>query len=289
MKQWFIFCQSNNVNLYKADVPFILQFLTKQFHKGANYGTLNSYRSALSLILGKSFCNGDEISRFLKGVFRAKPCLPKYSSTWDPNLVLGHLSNEIPNDSLTLGRLTNKLVTLLALSTGQRVQTLSLINLKDVHVGESHIIISINEVIKTSAPNKKNPRLIIPFFREKESVCPAATLCNYITKTEQFRSFPNTDKLVLTTKNPIHNASSQSISRWIKQTLRDSGVDVSIFGAHSTRHASTSAANRSGVSIDLIKKAAGWTGNSLCFAKFYNQPIETIDSSFAKAIINNYE
>lgn len=136
-------------------------------------------------------------------------------------------------------------------------------------------------------PSKCNPKLVIPFFREKETICPARALCTYVDRTVTYRNLPNTSKLLLTTKKPIHAATSQSISRWIKQTLSNSGVDVGVFSAHSTRHASTSAANRSGVSIDIIKKTAGWTGASVCFAKFYNQPLSTeVDSnSFAQAII----
>ncbi|XP_047027863.1 uncharacterized protein LOC124635941 [Helicoverpa zea] len=289
LKQWFRFCQINRIDLYNVSTPLILKFLTEQFHRGASYNTLNSYRSALTLILGKTCCSDENITRFLKGVFRIKPCFPKHNTIWDPNLVLNHLTTLFPNTSLRLDKITKKLATLLALSTGQRVQTLSLINEKDIAINETHICIEINNIIKTSAPNRKNPKLIIPFFREKEPICPASTLCSYIEFTKQYRQLSDTEKLFLTTKKPYHNASSQSISRWIKEMLRESGVDVNIFTAHSTRHASTSAASRSGVSIDVIKQTAGWAGNSLCFAKFYNRPLINDDTNFyfAEAIINN--
>ncbi|XP_049871953.1 uncharacterized protein LOC126370882 [Pectinophora gossypiella] len=289
LKQWFQFCQLHNTDLYDVTVAFILNFFTHIFQKGASYGTLNSFRSALSLILSKKLSNDENISRFFKGVFRIKPTFPKYNAIWNPNLVLEYLSKLYPNESLNLNMLTKKLVTLLALSTGQRVQTLSLINVQEVNITDSQITIPINEVIKTSRPNRHNPNLIIPFFKQKESICPAMTLCTYISKTSELRNAPNTNKLILTFKKPMHAASPQTISRWIKQTLGKSGVDVSTFSAHSTRHAATSAANRSGVAIDVIKKTAGWTGNSICFAKFYNQPLinTECDSSFAEAIIND--
>lgn len=288
LKQWFNFCQVNNVDLFNGSVADILRFLTGKFNENASYGTLNSYRSSLSLIIGKDHCNDDCIVRFFKGVFKSKPCFPKYISTWDPNLVLEYLSGFYPYNSVTLDVLSKKMVTLLALSTGQRVQTLSLINLSDIHTENSRIVIMINDIIKTSAPNRHNPRLVLPFFKDKASICPALALSSYIEKTSQFRNLPDTDKLVLTVKKPIHNANSQTLSRWIKQTLCSSGVDVRVFTAHSTRHASTSAANRSGVSIDLIKKTAGWAGNSLCFARFYNQPVidREEDSAFAQAVLN---
>ncbi|KAI8440715.1 hypothetical protein MSG28_009058 [Choristoneura fumiferana] len=74
-------------------------------------------------------------------------------------------------------------------------------------------------------------------------------------------------------KRPHRDATAQSISRWIKQVLAKSGVDVSIFSAHSTRHAATSTAAAAGVSIDVIRKTAGWTATSQTFAKFYNRSI----------------
>ncbi|XP_060804898.1 uncharacterized protein LOC132902730 [Amyelois transitella] len=46
-------------------------------------------------------------------------------------------------------------------------------------------------------------------------------------------------------------------ARWIKTVLSESGVDASVFKAHSTRHAATSAAGAAGVSVETIRKAAG--------------------------------
>ena len=43
--------------------------------------------------------------------------------------------------------------------------------------------------------------------------------------------------------------------------IKNTDVDTSVFTAHSTRHASTSAAKRRGVDLDLIRKTAGWTKN----------------------------
>lgn len=78
---------------------------------------------------------------------------------------------------------------------------------------------------------------------------------------------------------------AQSIGRWIKEVLAESGIDIRKFKAHSTRHAASSAALRERVSIDTIRKSAGWSEKSQCFAKFYNRPIMPRDDSFTRAII----
>jgi site-specific recombinase XerD len=288
-KHWVNFCNINQVDYFNYCVPSLLKFLTDHFENGANYGTLNSFRSALSLILGKDICNNDNVSRFFKGVFKIKPALPRYQYSWDPNMVLSHLGGLFPNESLSLLDLTKKLVTLLALSTGQRVQTLSLIDICNVKFHESGAIIIVDQIIKTSAPNRPNPKLVLPYFAEKQCICPVKTLSSYISRMAKLRCLPNSNKLILTSKKPHRNASPQSISRWIKATLARSGVDVSVFSAHSTRHASTSAARRAGVSVELIKRTAGWTGGSSCFAKFYNLPLfgTEEDKAFAEAILNS--
>lgn len=286
LKKWWIYCFQHKLEFYTASVPTLLKFLTEQLKAGSSYSSLNTYRSALALIYGKEFSEGDLVTRFFKGVYRIKPSLPKYSTTWDPNVILDYLCTLYPNEELVLERISKKLVTLLALSTAQRVQTLSLININNIKYNTTNIEITIDDLIKTSAPGRRLPRLIIPYFPNKVEICPAKTLLSYVEKTKIYRNALRTERLILTTKKPIHNASSSTISRWIKTTLFDSGIDTTIFTAHSVRHASTSAANRKGVSIDIIKKTAGWTGDSLVFGRFYNRPLLTDDdNAFAEAIL----
>lgn len=68
---------------------------------------------------------------------------------------------------------------LLALSTGQRMQTLALISLSNIKVNEKNIEILITDLIKTSAPGRSMPRLIITFFPHKVEICPAKFLIAY--------------------------------------------------------------------------------------------------------------
>nr|CAH7741143.1 unnamed protein product [Callosobruchus chinensis] len=85
---------------------------------------------------------------------------------------------------------------------------------------------------------------------------------------------------------PIRNATAQTISRWIKTMLEKSGVDTNRYTAHSTRHASASAAARKGFSYDTIRTATGWTQKSQVFANFYQRPLASKEI-FANAILDN--
>lgn len=284
LKNWWIFCQKQSIDPYQASIPYILTFLSERFNSGSSYGTINSVRSALSLLMGPRIGNDDRVKRFVKGVYRSRPPKPKYNVTWDPGQVLNYLALSYPNEDIGLEKLTRKLVTLLALTTGHRVQTLSLIKLENIKFVNDGIKIHIPDLIKTSRRGNLQPILYLRVFEQRVEICPVKTLKSYINITSSFRK--DSCGLILTYKKPHHTATTQSISRWIKLTLEEAGIDISCFTAHSTRHAATSCAKRSGISIDQIQKAAGWSQNSLIFARFYNRPLTEDPTEFGLTICN---
>lgn len=257
----------------------IIEFLTKLYNDGGQYGTINTHRCALSLIIG-TISDDDRITRFCKGVYRLRPPLPRYNTTWDTSVVLNHLESLYPNETLSLEQLSKKCVTLLALVTAHRIQTLSKIKIDQITVLNNQIIIRITDLIKTSKVRSKQPTLHLPFFEERPGICPAKTLTAYIDKSKIVRKC---NELFIGSRKPHNSVSSQTLSRWIKSSLKDSGIDVSLFSSHSTRHAATSKANKLGVNIDVIRQTAGWSDNSSIFAKFYNRPIIHNEDNIALA------
>nr|CAI5825467.1 unnamed protein product [Callosobruchus analis] len=286
-RSWWKYCQNNNKNPFEVDILLILDFLEAEFNRGVAYGSLNNIRSALAMVLSPGIGTDYRIKRFIKGVAKLKPSLPRYKSIWDPTIVLKHLQSLFPNESLSLELLTKKLITLFALITAHRAQTFALIDIRNIHQTKSGYDILITDRIKTSGINKQQPCLAIPYFENDNSICAATTLESYLKATSQFRE--TKFRLFLTYKKPIKEASSQSISRWIKATLSESGIDTSIFCAHSTRHAATSKAKRDGVSLDVIRKTAGWSVASEVFAKFYNKPLLDNRNMFAMKIYQSGE
>lgn len=255
-------------------------------NKGNSFSVINSHRSALNLLFSPPSMDEKIINRFLKGVSNIRPPKPKYSFTWNPDPVLTYLEAWYPLQSLSLKNLTYKLVTLMALTSASRVQTLSLVKLDNINVTFEKIEIKIEDRIKTTAVGRNQPLLIFPYFRDRPQLCVAHTIETYIKITESYRN-NGEQHLILTIRKPIHAASSQTISHWIKNTLNSAGVDTSVFSAHSVRHASTSAAFRAGVSIEQIRNTAGWTPFSTTFFNFYNKPLKEPNDRFAKAIIES--
>lgn len=276
---WTKYCNLNKFNIYAPSISEVIVYLSGRFHEGLSYGSLNSLRSALSLLIGSHLGNDERIKRLFKGFFKLRPTAPKYNNTWDVSILLNFIENNYC-DSNNLEINTKKTVCLLALATGQRAQTISLIDIENIAIKDDCITIKIDKLIKTSAPNRCQPFLTLPFFNDKEKICPARAVIKYMEITKDIRTC---NKLFISTRKPYKSVTTSTISRWIKKTMEESGIDISVFSAHSTRHASCSVAFKKGVNIDDIRRTAGWTGESSSFGKFYNRPI--IDNEdFARAV-----
>lgn len=282
LKLWWAFCASKNADPYSVSPEGVLEFLTIQFNKGASYSSLNTYRSSLAQI-APDFSQDFRIQKFFKGVFMLRPSMPKYQNTWDPSVVLKYL-RKLKNAEINLNVLSQKLVALLALATGQRLQTLASIDINNIHRTDEKIDIPISKRIKTSARNRFQPLLSLPFLNSDPEICVASTLLSYLEKTKPLRG-PIKSLFISITK-PYRAISTQTLSRWVKNILQKSGVDTDKFSAHSTRHAATSAANRKGVNFDTIRLSAGWSINSKMFCQVYNRPLMP-DISFAEAVLSS--
>lgn len=289
IKSWWTFCQENNYDIFNANHTQLISFLTTKFEQGASYSSINTHRSALSTILGTKITLDDNVNRFIKGVYRLKPPNPKYSATWDTNKVLDFVSKFYPYTDITLEDLSRKTITLLAIASAQRMQTLSLIKLKNISIEIDNIVIKVPDLIKTSRPGAFQPLIRLPFIKENPSICPATAIRTYIDKTSPLRHEHLDEHLFISMRYPHKKVGSQTLGHWVKKTLHDSGIDISIFGAHSTRHASTSTAHRLGVNLEVVRKAAGWSNSSNVFLKYYNREVNNPDENkFAEAIFNNF-
>ncbi|XP_066600758.1 uncharacterized protein [Prorops nasuta] len=282
LKQWDEFCNQRSISFTNTCVANVLSFLTERFERGASYGTLNSFRSAISLISQNKIGEHLDISRFMKGVYRLRPSRPKYAGTWDVAIVLDYLE-ALNCDNLT--NLTYKTLMLLALGTAQRAQTLSFIKISNIRTVDRGLIIKIPELIKTSAAGREQPLLQLPRFIERPDLCVVSSITKYIERTRSIRK--NIDNLFISLRSPYKAVGADSIGRWLKKTLNLCGIDTDIFTGHSTRHAAGSRADERGINVDTIRRTAGWSERSLCFAKFYKRPILSEGFEFARNVLQN--
>ena len=291
MTKWLEFLNQRSIQLEQGDtVPVVLDFLSELYDKGLSYSTINSARSFLSSILPRtnnvSIGADPVISRFMRGVFNTRPNLPRYTRSWDVKKVLSYIQQMGDNSSLSLADLTHKLVMLIALVTGQRIQTLSLLDINHMHVYSDRIEFYISELVKQSRPSYHVKPIILHLFDNDVSLCVVRTLQAYLKVTKLLRTQNNMSKLLLTTQKPNKCASKDTIARWLKTILAKSGIDTSEFSAHSIRSTSTSVAKAAGVPIDIIMSKAGWSNEST-FGKFYHKHIDDTDVSYSSAVLSS--
>lgn len=128
LKAWWDYAHTNELEIFNTESSDIISFLNQKFKSGVGHGTINTYRSAISLISSHKIYSDGLISRFLKGVFREKPSKPRYSTIWDVTPMLNY---------------PEKLYPLMALATALKLQTLSKINIDNISFDSNNLSIKI--------------------------------------------------------------------------------------------------------------------------------------------------
>ena len=267
----------------------VITFLTELFQSGLGYSSLNVARSALASFItltdGNTIGMHPLINRFLKGVFTQRPPAPRYEYIWDVKLVLDYLRKQSPASSLSLRQLTLKLVTLIALVSAQRSQSIHKLRLDELQFEDKTAVFQIKDLIKQSRPGWTGQIVRLDAFTTDRRICVYTYLKHYIYQTRKYRGHAGSSEqqLFISYKKPHGPVSKDTISRWINQVMKEAGIDVTRFKPHSTRAAATSAANKTGISVTAIMKTAGWSKETT-FQKYYNKPVAMVQESFGKIL-----
>ena len=269
-RKWEQYTKDIGINPVEPTPLQVLNFLQDMVDKGLGYGTINTAKSFLSAFIsleGIQLGLHPLITRFMKGVYRQATPKSKYTDTWDPIPVLHTLSGWGHTENICLERLTKRTIVLFLLATGQRLQAVHKLKRTDIIWGQNSCKITYSERLKTNDPKTKP--LILRFHkREEDTLCVYTHLRTYVDNVDTQAAAPY---VFSTMKDPTHRASSDTISRWVRESLEEGGVSNS-YKPYSTRHAATSAAHRAKVPLPEILSSAGWTGDS-SFARFYNRPL----------------
>ena len=281
-KRWLSLCGRGAIDPISPPVNEVLNYLTVLFHEGRGYSAINTARSALSAIItlqsGMTLGAHPLIKRFMRGVFTSRPALPRYNVTWDVSVMLTYLKSLSPVKKLPLMQLSHKLVALLALLTAQRGQSLHLVDIRNLTITKSHVKIRFGDLVKQSRPGHHLGELVIPGYAPDRRLCILKVLKEYMKRTGKLRK--TATRLFITTIRPHKSVSRDTIARWMKTTMKNAGIDTSIFKPHSTRAASTSGAR---VPLATILKTAGWS-TSCTFRKYYKKPVLDKDQ-FARDLL----
>ena len=128
-KHFVNFCSKKNVCPHTCPPSIIVKYLRQKFDCGASYSTINYTRSAISKFhhgfYGKQISEHPLVSQAVQSVFRQRPPLPRYKSTFDISPVLDYVASLQPLESLDLKTLTLKTFFLVTNSSLSRVSSVS--------------------------------------------------------------------------------------------------------------------------------------------------------------------
>ena len=120
------------------------------------------------------------------------------------------------------------------------------------------IKITITQILKTTKPGSHLKPLELMAYTADKELCIVSYLREYLSRTSTLRS--NTNQLFISFQKPYNPVTKDTVSRWVKKMLKESGIDSDKFSVHSCRSASASATKSAGLTlIEIIKAASGLT------------------------------
>jgi hypothetical protein len=274
LKKWTVFCLKNKFDPVSPVVGNVLDYLTELFNQGLGYSAINSARSSLSSIINidnRPVGEHPFVIRHLKGVFNLRPTFPKNVTTWDPDIVLRYLKTLSPTKDLSFKSLTLKCVTLLWLLSGQRGQSIKLIDIRNLTVTKNHVKICYGDLLKTSRPGFQQKEIKLKAYAADKRICISLVLTEYLDRRKALCA-QNCTQLFVSITKPHSAVTTTTIAKWVKEVMKNAGLNTQMFTPHSLRAASTSAATRASVPLNTILSTAGWSREST-FRKYYDKPL----------------
>ena len=112
----------------------------------------------------------------MRGIFRKRPCFHRYEYILDVRILLNYFDSLSANEQLSLKILSKNAVTLLALLTAQRIQTLHLLCLADIVLNDSECRIVIRTLLKQTKPGIHQKEIVLPVYPGNKKLCVVANL-----------------------------------------------------------------------------------------------------------------
>ena len=257
MKKWLAYCQRINSDPHHSTIELGINFLMDLFDAGLSYSSIGTARSVLSLIMhpidGHDFGSHPLVSRFMKGMFMQRPKLPKHVVSYDPQKILNFLAGLPSWGTIDLEWLTYKVAAIIALSSGHRGQSICSLSLDHMSINAERVLFYIPVRVKNTSRSFHPEPISLASFEENESICPVRNVIEYIKATALNRKSRN----LVVSYRTFDSISIATFGSYIKTVLQAAGINIQIFQAHSTRHASNSKKFAEGIPINAILKAGG--------------------------------
>ncbi|XP_077120915.1 uncharacterized protein LOC143775974 [Ranitomeya variabilis] len=287
-RTWRKFLASSDFRIEEGlPINQILEFLQKGLELNLSTSTLKVQVSALGALFSCNVANNYWVSRFIKASSRARPIHKNRSVPWDLNLVLSALTREPfePLHSASIKLLSLKTAFLVAITSARRVGDIQALSRLSPYTEflQDRVVLKPDPAYlpKVASHFHRSQEIVLPSFlpnpsNAKEELLHTLDvrrcLLEYITVTNAWK---REDALFLSFQGPRKGlrVSKFTLAKWIREAISlaytaGGGPAPQNLRAHSTRAMATSWAERSGVSIDQICKAATWSSPSTFFKHY---------------------
>ena len=210
---------------------------------GKQYQTINTIRSAISMthqkIDGMPVRQHPLVSRFLKGVFISHPPAPKYTTTWDVDIVQSQIRDIEDNDRLSFQLLTHKLAMLMALTNTDRCSNLAGFSLSYRTYQRNGVKFVISGLTKMRHSGPMIEAFYPAFLAVSECLVHTFQCYEKRSQTVQAAAATTLQKsLFISVRRPYKPVKAATIGHWLNSRMKSASINTDIFSTHSTHGAS---------------------------------------------------
>ena len=128
-KAFSSFCTNLGVDPFTCPPSVVVKYIRHMYNANSQYRTVNHHRSSISKfhmgVNGVPIGSHPLVCQAVKAVFRLRPPLPKYMTTFDITKVFNYIKKLPPNEELSLKQLSYKALFLLISACISRVSSVS--------------------------------------------------------------------------------------------------------------------------------------------------------------------
>ena len=187
---WSCWCAKRQIDPFSGDVQHLLEFLAGLYDQGLQHRSINSIRSAVSMtrkqVDGSPIGQHPLVNRLLKGVYNQRPPQPRYSATWDVDVVTKHLVAMGSNESLPLKQISQKLAVLMALVKASRTSELRALDIRFRVYKPNGVVFKLAYLTKKRTPGRPPKELLFGAFPSDKRLCVVECLKSYEERTREF-------------------------------------------------------------------------------------------------------
>ena len=169
------------------------------------------------------------VTELLKGVLNKRPPKPKYSHTWNVDVMIKYMISLGKNNTLSLSEVSHSVCINLSW-TDFRLGIRSL-DLRHSNVLPEGVSFTLTVFRKTGSADTP-AEVFLACFDQDKKLCPVERFRQYLKLSRNVRliiPFSLPDKLFISFRRPHKPVTSTTLGRWLRTFMSAAGIDSQIF------------------------------------------------------------